>query len=320
MPLPKQVQAQIDAADAMLNPQAAPTPAPAPEPQVQPVEPAPEPTPAPAPAPEPTPAPAPEDDAKYRVLKGKYDSEVPLLHQQNRDLNQRVTQLTELLSRIQQRPADQQPTPQAPTGATAKDIDDFGGEMVAMVQRVVAGAMAQIETRFASEVTKIQQVIGQVGQKQQLTAQQQFAKDLNEAVPDWAAIDKQPEWLEWLGQADPLTGYVRQVILDNAHTALDAGRVAAIFNAYKATRPAPAPAPVAAPAEVATPLAKQVAPTKASATVTPPAPATSVWTDAAIQAFYKDVSLGKFKGRDAEMQRIEADLNAAIAEGRYRPR
>jgi hypothetical protein len=233
-------------------------------------------------------------------------------------------QLQAVLQQQQQTPTPtptQQPEPQ---GASSKDISDFGSDMVEMVQRVAQSVHASLAGRLDHEISKLRTEIATLTGRQQLTAGQQFDKDLLEAVPDWQEVDASPAWLTWLGDLDAFTGIPRQHLLTDAHQNLDVKRVAAIFKAYKASiTPAAAPVaePTAPPASTTkSELERQVAPSKASANATPTQPTQSIWTDASIQAFYRDQALGKFKGREAEMNQIEADLNAAIAEGRYRPR
>jgi hypothetical protein len=319
--LPKQIQDQLRAAEQLEL--ALHTPA-DPAPDNTPVDP-PVAEPAPAPAPEPTPAPTPapqasDEDQKYRVLKGKYDAEVPALHQQNRQLQAQLAQLSAQMAALQERstPAEPTPAPQA-QGASPKDIDDFGGDMVGMVERVARGVVADVANSVTAEFARLRSEIAALTGRAQLTASQQFDKDFNAAVPDWAEINAMPEWLEWLGQVDRMYGLTRQAMLNDAHAALDADRVAAIFDAFKATLPKPVETPPVVNTAKAE-LERQVAPSRASATANTTPPTQSVWTDAGIQQFYRDQALGKFKGREEEMNRIEADLNAAIAEGRYRPR
>jgi len=59
---------------------------------------------------------------------------------------------------------------------------------------------------------------------------------LDKAVPDWETINKDPAFLKWLGEMDPLTGIQRQELLNQAHKALDAPRVANFFNSWKGGR------------------------------------------------------------------------------------
>jgi hypothetical protein len=324
MALPQQVQNQIAAAEQLelqlsqpAETQAPEAPTPAPETPAAP-DPA-------APTPAPTPAPAPTHDdaaaeARYKVLQGKYNAEIPALHQQTRELNAQVARLTAALQ--QQQESKPAPAPTELPGATPKDIDDFGGDMVGMVQRIAHSSISTLAVRIDNEFAKLRSELSHLTGRAQLTASQQFDKDLLAAVPDWAEVDAEPEWLTWLGEADPFTGIARQSLLTDAHQNLDAKRVAAIFNAYKATKPAAPAAPEtpAAPSVDRSALERQVAPNRASAQATPQQATVSVWTDAAIEAFYRDVKLGKFRGRETEQATIEADLNAAIAEGRYRPR
>jgi hypothetical protein len=43
-----------------------------------------------------------------------------------------------------------------------------------------------------------------------------------------------------------------------------------------------------------------------------------MWSVAEMDAFYKDVARGDYRGRKDEVARIEADIDKALAEGRVR--
>jgi hypothetical protein len=321
MALPRQVQAQLDAAaqiEAQISPTAQPAepvPAPAPaEPTPAPAEPVPAPEPQPEPTPEPTPA-EPKEDPRYKALKGKYDAEVPRLHAANRELETRVQQLAELVRQLQQPKQEPQPEPKQ-QGATTKDVEDFGGDMVQMVERVSRAIVTEYANALQGEFQKLRSELGAVSQTTAKSAEERFLDKLTSIVPDWQEIDSDERWQDWLREVDPLYGAPRQSLLDSAYNALDASRIAAVFNAWKAQfKPAQSEAP-APKAE----LARQVAPSKASAPTPTSTPEKPVWTDAMIAEFWGDVRKGKFRGRETEIDRIDQEIHAAIAEGRYRPR
>jgi hypothetical protein len=63
---------------------------------------------------------------------------------------------------------------------------------------------------------------------------------------------------------------------------------------------------------------KQVSP-KGSAASAPPTPnQPKVWAQNEVIAFYEAKRKGEFRGREADMQAIEAAINLAMAEGRIR--
>jgi hypothetical protein len=43
-----------------------------------------------------------------------------------------------------------------------------------------------------------------------------------------------------------------------------------------------------------------------------------VWTNTEISAFYRDVTAGKYRSREADRVRIETDIISAASEGRVR--
>ena len=57
---------------------------------------------------------------------------------------------------------------------------------------------------------------------------------LEAAVPNWREIDRNPQWLQWLSLPDPLSGRIRQELLNDAIEQGSAARVTAIFRGFLA--------------------------------------------------------------------------------------
>lgn len=315
--LPQAVQKQVDAAEALMAEAARPTTTPeqAPPPET-PQEPQ-----AAAPTSEPTPSPAPpqqpEDDwhQKYQVLQGKYNAEVPNLHHQVKDLKHKLDETFERMEQVtraqEAKQAEQKPA------VDPKDVDSFGSDLVEMVQRVASSTLGGMGAKLEGLLGGMQERIARLEQELSgttktvaITAQEAFYNNLTKAVPDWEAINADPRFLAWLGEVDPVLGASRQVALDSAHSALDARRVAGIFQAFSATLPKAASQP-------ASKLSKQVSP-NTSAAAAPSQTDKPVMTQKEIADFYKDVSLGRYRGREAEQAKLEAAVNLAMQEGRIR--
>lgn len=318
--LPKRVQDQLAAADALLAQQnqpqetpPAPTESPAPEPQ-------PAPTPVETPTPEATPpAPAPTPEAvnwehKFKTLQGLFNAEVPKLQRQ-------VRELTEHVSKIETAKPAPAPAPEEVKPVVdPKDADAFGADLVEMVQRVttsVVGAMGKrVETviaDFDKRISSLETALKGTAQTVAMTAEELFFSNIAKVVPDWQAVNADEAFLAWLAEVDPVYGQPRQAALDSAQANLDAARAIAVFQAFKATlAPAPTPPGKAKPSA----LDKQVSPSAvASAPPAPPA-GKPTYTQAQVSAFYRDVQRGAYRGQEAEVARIEALINEAIAEGR----
>ena len=61
---------------------------------------------------------------KYRTLQGMYNAEVPRLHQQNREMQQRVQQMEQLLASMTA--TNPQAAPAAERLVTDQDVQDYG--------------------------------------------------------------------------------------------------------------------------------------------------------------------------------------------------
>lgn len=311
--LPKQVQMQADAAAAIEQSLQAAPQAPVVSDVTQLVAPA-----APAPIENPPQPPvaaeartAQKDDFehKYRVLQGMFNK----TNEQLRDATTRLEQVTAQLNTKPEQPPEPAPKP----AVDPRDVETFGAAMIAMVQRYAESTFQALANQFGTKLAEVEtrlaaigQALNGVSQQTTLSLEQTFWSELEKLVPDFAQVNADAQFIAWLEDADPVYGVPRQAALASAQKALDAQRVAAVFKAFKATRPAVASPPP-------NPLANQIAPSAASSASVAPAhaPAAPV-TQQAIRQFYDDVRRGKYVGREAEMGRIEAAINQAAAEGR----
>lgn len=318
--LPRQIQAQLDAANALLAQAQNPTPPAPPEPSVEvpppPSPPAPpEPPIVPQPTPQPpAPAPAtpPQDyEHKYKVLQGMFSQQKTQLQQ----MSERLQELTAQLTRLQAQPPAPASTPAPEPTANPKDVNAFGEDMMEMVYRVTSETLAragqQIETRLAqieAGLAQVQQSVQGATQTVAKTSEDLFFERLSKLAPEWAAINEDPAFLAWLAEIDPLYGVARQAALNDAYGKGDAQRAANVVKTYLSTlAPPPAPTP-------------PVSPTPRTAGTPPPAgqQPKPIVLQAEVTRFYDDVKRGLYRGRDAERQQREDHYNAALAEGRIR--
>lgn len=318
MAIPRQIQAQLDQAEAALqaaNAPATPPEAPVVEQPEQNVEQQPEP--ATPPAPEVQPQSKPDTwEHKYKSLQGRYNHDVPNLQKQVQSLQ---TQLQDALARMEEvtKAAKPEPAESKPT-ADPQDVEAFGADLVGMVQRVAERMFGTAARSIQEQAVKFEQRLAQVEKALQgttqtvaVTAEQAFFDRLAKLVPDWEAVNTNQDFLDWLMEVDPIYGQPRQAALAAAQGQLNAERAAAVFQAFKNTMPQ---APVTKPNAVE----KQVTPRATAASAAPAPTEKPVYTQKQVQDFYRDLTRGVFKGREAEAQRIEAQINAAMAEGRIR--
>lgn len=320
MSLPKQVQAELEAAERLeqellnaANPQElTQDPEPAPEPTADP-EPVFDPEPAPAdPEPEPQPEPTKSSDdetweRRYKTLQGMFNAETARFKSEVADLKD---QLKQAISELKE--AKTTPTEPQRSLVTDKDVEDFGGDLVDLIGRKAADVVNAQMAQLKEENARLREELGSVSEQQGEARRDVYFSNLERLVPDYRELNVDPDFLEWLAEADTLSGQPRQNFLNIAFESYDVDRTAVLFNSFKDSR-APAPQPKAVPKE----LQRQVAPgtSKASSVSTTPAQE-RIWKMSEIDSFYKDVARGVYKGNDAEQARIEAEIDQAVLEGR----
>jgi hypothetical protein len=268
----------------------------------------------------------PEDTVlqKYKTLQGMYNAEVPRLHQQNREMTQRVQQMEQLLASLsaqqQQAPATSQPT--VDKLVTDKDVEEYG-ESLDVMRKVsreelipVAQRLAQIEGMLRQMQVNVVPQVQNLAHRQQMNSEQQFWADLAANVPNFREINGNESFQSWLLEADPLTGITRQTYLDDAQRNLDARRVVNFFRTWLEITGQATVAQSTGHAS-SSELEKQVAPGRSRGAGAPAnTNKAKVYTPQDIQSFFNDVRVGKYKGREQDRARIERDIFAAQRENR----
>jgi hypothetical protein len=313
MSLPKQVQAELEAAERIeqelqnaANPQPEPV---AEEPEPEPVV---EPEPVLEQEPEPQPEPTKHSDdetweRRYKTLQGMFNAETARNKAEVADLK---SQLKQVLSEIKESKAA--PTEPQRSLVTDKDVEDFGGDLVDLIGRKAADVVNAEMSRLKAENAQLREEVGSVSEQQGEARRDVYFSNLERLVPDYKELNVDTDFLEWLAEVDTMSGQPRQNFLNNAFESYDVDRTAVLFNAFKELTAAPAK-PKVVPKE----LQRQVAPgtSKASSVATTNANE-RVWKMSEIDRFYKDVARGNYKGNDVEQARIEAEIDQAVLEGR----
>lgn len=248
----------------------------------------------------PAPAPAQGDDekweARYKTIAGKYNAEVPRLHQQ---LKERDSELKGLKDRIELLEAASTKEPLV----KPEEVQEFGEPLVDLIRRA---AREEIGAKDV-EIQQLKSKLDSFEVKTTANTEAMFYEDLAKAVPDWMAINDDPEFHAWLREADDLTGMQRQQILGQAEQNRDAQRVARFFTAFKKVQEGT----VAAASNT---LEHQVAPTTSK--VDAPPQGKKIWTRGEIADFYARDRRGDYTPEQAAA--IDSEIQAAIAERRVR--
>lgn len=238
---------------------------------------------------------------RYASLQGKYNAEVPRLHQQTKDLESRIQQLMEENNGLRGEIARRE---QAKTYITEQDSDTYGEDMVDLVRRGAREESAKFAAEAASLKGQVEQLRQQMQSQAQATAAQReevFYSTLTAEAPFWESQNSDPGFLAWLEEADPIYGFQRNEALQRAFNALDAHRVSAIFKEYHDAL------------RSSNPLARQVSPARNRGMASgQPEPRT--WSQGEIQAFYDAWRRNQISDEDA--QKIEKEIADAVASGR----
>lgn len=315
--LPRAIRMQAEQARQIEEQLAAPAEAPAPEP-------APEHT-AAAPAPAEPSAPAPADEVaklreenarlqqRARTADGMLQAEMRQLREQMATQSATVTRLNEQLQTAQ---AALDKKASEGVALDQKDIEAFGSELVEMVRRQADAIVRQTAQEQLGDVVKritdLESAIGGVRQEVAVTAEQQFIRDMDVAVPNWRAVNEDPKFIAWLAEVDPVYGVARQQALHRAHAQLDGPRAGKIFQTYLATLPAPKPS---APDG----LQAQVSPSKTGAADAPATADKRMYRMTDYEQLQQQIDRALRRGDHAEVARLqaqEAEFDKALAEGR----
>lgn len=295
----------------------------APDVEAPPVEAAPEPKAEEAPvveaAPEPTPQPEVKKDKptdweqRYKSLQGKYNKEVPTLSNEVRNLQQLMASMSPPAP--VDKPADTQSL------LTEAEREDYGEDMLSVVRRAAQEALGPELARLKSENEQLRSHFGGVTENIQKSARQTLLDSLDRDLPKWKEINASDEFLDWLSNIDTYSGSKRHDLLLRAFEENDFARTSAFFRGYlneNAAVTSTAQAPDKAPL---LDLDTLTAPGSPKSTGTPRAQEGSAtqWTEREVSAFYADVTAGKFRGREKDKAKIEAQIIRAASEGRITP-
>jgi len=237
-------------------------------------------------------------EARFKTLTGKYNAEVPRLHAALKERESKLNSLTEEVEALKARLA----TPQEKL-VKPEEVNEFGEPLVDLIRRA---AREEVQTKDG-EIAELRRKLEQLSGATTASVEVSFYDRLGMAVPDWRAINDDPEFHTWLGEVDDLTGMQRQDILSQAEEKRDADRVARFFSAFKRVQQEKSAASHNS-------LESQVAP---EATRVPEAPkGKKLWSRGEIAAFYAADRRGEYTEEQASA--IDAEIQLAIRENRVR--
>lgn len=270
-----------------------------------------------------TPASAENFEQKYKTLQAKYDAEVPRYSQEVQQLQQSnqglKSELESIRGEMQQLKASREQEVQRAgelSDAMARMKEDYSDEAFVGViekQQETIEAQTKMLDELRNQLGSVQGSMENFSQHQARTAEDQFWHGFNEQVPDASTINSDPAFIKWMSDVDPFRNpdnKTRQQLIEDAARQHDLRTAVHYYSEWKAMQGAQSSS-----SEI--PEAHLGADTAGAGGASDVSQGT-VWTLPDINAFYRDVQQGKYRGRPEEMERIERDIHAAQREGRIR--
>lgn len=258
---------------------------------------------------------------KFESVNGRYTRAM----EQVRALTEQVQNLQTLMAQMQTQPSQTSlPDFQAERLITDDEARDYGEDFLKVVGKKAKEELGPIFKGYESKIKELEERLQGVTGVVSMSAQEKMFQRMDSELPDWREINRNEEFLNWLALPDPYSGAIRHELLKQAFAGNDSSRVMRFFKGFLAEEAAVAPAGMQEPDATVTtvpkvPLQNLAAPGRAKTAAAGTAPTEKpIFTRAQIARFYADVAANKYRGRDADKTKMEAQIIEASREGRIR--
>jgi hypothetical protein len=256
---------------------------------------------------------------RYKSMKGRYDrSEAQIA-----SMSEQIASMQNVIATMQvTRDTYAPPELRAERFITPEEEQDYGPDFLNVVGKKAKEELMPIVSKYEAKISDLEEKLKSVGNHFQQDAKSRMEASLDERLPNWREVNFDPEFISWLKLPDPYSGAIRHELLKGAYQRSDTPRVLAFFNGFLSEEAATDPARVQPDQAVSAqkiPLETFAAPGRAKTAAATGAPAEKpIFTRAQIAQFYAASSAGKYRGREAEKDRIESQIFEAEREGRIR--
>jgi len=263
-------------------------------------------------------APPGSPDAKwehsFKSLQGRFKA------QQAKDVKMIADLSAELMARRAAPPTAQVQTPVSVDDEfTAEELEVWGPDLTATIARIA-------EAKANKALQTVAPMVSATAENIAVERETNMRNWLNTQF-DFEAVNVSDDFKSWLLLRDPMSGAIRQELLETAWLSIDGPRVLAICNGFLAENPGstgrqPETVPPATPASQAprqppVTLESLAAPGRARVqTPVTPSPQKPIYTRAEVKAFYDAKNRGFYRGKEAEAAGYEAEIISAGTENR----
>lgn len=259
---------------------------------------------------------------RYKSMKGRFERS----QDQLRTMAERVQSLEQVIATMQATAtARNDQITDAVTGEkliTPEEENDYGQDFLKVVGKKAREELSPVIKQYEAKIAQLEARLAGVNGYVAQDVRQRMFDQLDQQIPNWREVNKDETFLNWLQLPDLYSGAIRHELLKAAFERNDTPRVAAFFQGFLTEEAAVAPVSREtgrsnAPAKRS--LEELAAPGRAKSAAASSAPAEKPsFTSAQIAKFYADAAAGKFRGREAERDRIERQIFDAQRDGRIR--
>lgn len=251
---------------------------------------------------------------KYATLRGKYDAEVPRLHQQVKELTDQMNAIRHEAEAAKK--AEAEKPKEKVSYVTDADREEYGDDLIDFQRRVAKEASQEYEDRFEQQAKVIEQLQQQISNTGSQVGEVGFTQKLNALVPGFDQLDNDERWVAWLNEYDPMTRGPRR---DQAQAAFNAGDAEAVAHYVGLFRESVEPV-ANGKSDRDTELEKQVTPSRSASTVTNKSSSkdSRVYSEKELNNAWTKIRTLNTQGKYDDAEKLEAELTAAYMEGRVK--
>jgi len=251
---------------------------------------------------------------KYATLRGKYDAEVPRLHQQVKELTDQMNAIRHEAEAAKK--AEAEKPKEKVSYVTDADREEYGDDLIDFQRRVAKEASQEYEDRFEQQAKVIEQLQQQISNTGSQVGEVGFTQKLNALVPGFDQLDNDERWVAWLNEYDPMTRGPRR---DQAQAAFNSGDAEAVAHYVGLFRESVEPV-ANGKSDRDTELEKQVTPSRSASTVTNKSSSknSKVYSERELNNAWTKIRTLNTQSKYDDAEKLEAELTAAYMEGRVK--
>ena len=252
---------------------------------------------------------------KYATLRGKYDAEVPRLHQQVKELTDQMNAIRHEAEAAKK--AEAEKPKEKVSYVTDADREEYGDDLIDFQRRVAKEASQEYEDRFEQQAKVIEQLQQQISNTGNQVGEVGFTQKLNALVPGFDQLDNDERWVAWLNEYDPMTRGPRR---DQAQSAFNSGDAEAVAHYVGLFRESINEPVANGKSDRQTELEKQVTPSRSASTVTNKSSSkdSRVYSEKELNNAWTKIRTLNTQGKYDDAEKLEAELTAAHMEGRVK--